>query len=1726
MSYKDQFEALVQGKKTTAAQAPSTSNNYKDQFDALVKQQPEKRVQQKTTAQADMPEPVPYRQHTTMPEPVPYRQHSTGNDLAQLAQEAVVEREKPTLGDRIRNFFAGITETGEERSTRPSTLGTKSGDAEIDAYIANAQKNADQSIDYGAKGQLGQTIAGGAQQAFGAVSNALAAATARGANVKRNEGAPTLGTSSGDAELDAYLEKTTENARNATTVTEEREKKLAEISKAAEQQADRYAEMGQKNLDTAKSNSTAFGKFGVDIGSQAVQMAIDLAVGTATGTGAMAPMAIRSFGMGAQQARQKGYDELDQFRLGVTSAMIEYFTEKLFGGNPVYDSDVGLVNRLVGRVTKNKAFSETLMKVLASTPFDVLNEGLEEILSDIANPLAELAITGNYDAPTLDEVIYDGAIGAAMSILGLGGRAALNTFAPGITGMEEAAQFEQAQQQPTAAQVETSAQEMTENEESALQDQPAGDTIIQETAAQEQAPAKQTEQTAQQATQSRADVYNRDFVNSFVEETADYGTAGKRAISELFNDGDDGLSYMEGMTAYYNAGKSSVSDPTVDLSTLPEYPGVNEAQAQAAFLAGQADAAPTARTTINNAPAAQAIKEDMSYGEAETGAEAGSNSNGAGSVGLYTQRSGVEAGRVDTGAAADRAGNAVLGEVERTGSERTQARTDAKDAEISSAELGEEADAASLGIAGGDSSVKVRVVKAGSTAAMRNAEKIAAKSGHKITAFAGGYLTVGNNKGIQAASLPNGDIIVSADDPEFEMDRLTGHEVCEDEIRRGVVSVKGAIQAARDRVGDDVLNEIIRDYKTLGYDAKELVCDGAGNINRFASLADGNDFLSALKNATDEVLDAIHEYVNVNGAYDDVPALAGRETQYSSRSNNLSDLEENNEQRKETDRGGRSGNAEMSAERETVRERNAEAGSGNVPALSFRALNRRSQGAIRRAILNAASTDYAAADMYISQFGADGFAEMVYDYIASGEDDTALENVFPGIHDAVVSGTLEAMGMEEADGLARWTPERIDALYKEYGAKMSGSKDYAKAYATILSPADFLSLTATAQDNTAIELDTASQNRYNNGVLDEEVLRKVDAPTLFVDLKTGEVVNHEGRHRMSLLANAGVDSVSVVIVPHNQTEREKYSTKKIPQMTITGQSWSYGQAPGKVDAKNITPFSESYREEMERDFGGEAQVQFSMAAPVEETQKLLALHNMTENNLRGALELGGLPMPSIAVVRADTGHTKYGPISVVFDKSSIDPRASSLNKVYGSDAWTPTAPQIGYKYSDRVISSMRSKVESIIGADLYRELNPNLDSSNINDNVLRSNGSFAEAYRDSVALKLAYLKESGKQISVPTMQRKYSAPPAVLKQLAKTIDVEAFREMPYAEEIKYEPQVRQALYDYELNRPEYQSVTDNGKTIAQVRAEVMYGKQLSYKTFQDAINDAASIKRYGVQKETDVNKLKSRVDGLLKSKKAAADYDAWLNDLSDGLIEKKGIRNNKDPYTSVGNRRSFEALYDEYTLDNIVRAMRGQEERGGQTFGVNSKTLQSVTTPAYGSIAEIRQDSGRLGKLDEGQYEALNKEIDDDLMQAIDDIFNSTEHFDDNRFIEYDNIAEAVIKAARRGTAPEGIVRSFARDGYTIRRDIAETLSDIFKRTKTLPTEYFEAKPQRAVKFDEALAVVAPSDMNKELKQSLADAGAKVITYKAGDEADRLKRSTACRARNSPRRQGKRPCLR
>ena len=91
-------------------------------------------------------------------------------------------------------------------------------------------------------------------------------------------------------------------------------------------------------------------------------------------------------------------------------------------------------------------------------------------------------------------------------------------------------------------------------------------------------------------------------------------------------------------------------------------------------------------------------------------------------------------------------------------------------------------------------------------------------------------------------------------------------------------------------------------------------------------------------------------------------------------------------------------------------------------------------------------------------------------------------------------------------------------------------------------------------------------------------------------------------------------------------------------------------------------------------YKGDSQIKFSMQDNVEETDKLLAIHNLTGGQLNGVLELGGFPMPSIAVLKATQGHDRYGDVSVVFDKATIDPEASTRKYLFLRSSNPPLHP--------------------------------------------------------------------------------------------------------------------------------------------------------------------------------------------------------------------------------------------------------------------------------------------------------------------------------------------------------------------------------------------------------------------------------------------------------------------
>lgn len=538
-------------------------------------------------------------------------------------------------------------------------------------------------------------------------------------------------------------------------------------------------------------------------------------------------------------------------------------------------------------------------------------------------------------------------------------------------------------------------------------------------------------------------------------------------------------------------------------------------------------------------------------------------------------------------------------------------------------------------------------------------------------------------------------------------------------------------------------------------------------------------------------------------------------------------------------------------------------------------------------------------------------------------------------------------------------------------------------------------------------------------------------------------------------------------------------------------------------------------------------LKFSMETPVEETDKLIAVHNKDEASIMSALKLGGLPMPSIAIVKARDGHTKYGPISLVFSKDTIDPQLFRANKVYGGDAWTPTAPRVDYPVNSKKASQVEHELHRLAGdvsvAGGIFGNSAALRSMGIDNTSTRSTAEMAEKLASTDTVRAAYLADQGKSLEPVKMDKVWDkfgndTLQKVVDRLGVNTLAEIEANLETGESVKdalgeNAEVIRDILRDYyrEQGEPMLRRMAVKRHW---TDAEINERRQnridnsmdgVSIFTLEDIVHHAWDMYQDGGATKGEIDRMATS-DALRSSVDDHA-VEEWIAGKLDGLLGEAGIYNGKDPYTPSGNLRSFSQLHYAYTLENIVKAMKeGQEERGGNTWGASAKTLQSVATPEYRSIQEIKADSGRLG-MDEGtEYEAKLQAIDDQIGSIITKIKQGNKAHSDNSFVESDIIGSILMETSKGKRTVDAIMRAFSKEGYKISSQTAQDIQAVYQEAAEMPTGYFEAKPQRAVGFDEVLAAVIPDNSSDRLKAALQDAGVNTVEYIAGDEADRLEK--------------------
>lgn len=512
------------------------------------------------------------------------------------------------------------------------------------------------------------------------------------------------------------------------------------------------------------------------------------------------------------------------------------------------------------------------------------------------------------------------------------------------------------------------------------------------------------------------------------------------------------------------------------------------------------------------------------------------------------------------------------------------------------------------------------------------------------------------------------------------------------------------------------------------------------------------------------------------------------------------------------------------------------------------------------------------------------------------------------------------------------------------------------------------------------------------------------------------------------------------------------------------------------------------------------QKQFSLDADVEQTKDLVAVHNLREDNMERVLELGAFPMPSIAITKAELGHSDFGEISCVFRKDTIDPR-NRKNKVYGADAWTPTFPRVEYEANNKVAREINDKINEYVARgipDVYANrarafvsgLEYNLDSYGGKQGLI-------ERALGDYGMKAAYMGSRGETIEmrakeVRTEMKDYE------KEISRKLidkfgsDISQMAKMAGRDLIaNYNYDIRKTLEAYYVERG-----LDEEQAQNIVNSENKFAIIKQVRAAQNFLENGGVT----ITKDIDYKRMQEEIDQRIVEK----EYTNWLETLFDGIVADYGLPNGKDPFTASGNRRSFQQTHIPYTVENIVKSMLAQTHDIRNTSGFNGiKSIRAEAVKEFKDIRSIKRASGKLNNIDTEEYEKLRENLDRRLETVIRDIVEQSATREQNQYISMDAVGNVILEACSNPTF-ENVKKTFASYIWKCTDIQAREIADIITAVRDMPVNMFEAKPTRVVGFEEVAAVLMPDNASTRIREKVSAAGLNIVEYEAGNEKSRL----------------------
>lgn len=265
--------------------------------------------------------------------------------------------------------------------------------------------------------------------------------------------------------------------------------------------------------------------------------------------------------------------------------------------------------------------------------------------------------------------------------------------------------------------------------------------------------------------------------------------------------------------------------------------------------------------------------------------------------------------------------------------------------------------------------------------------------------------------------------------------------------------------------------------------------------------------------------------------------------------------------------------------------------------------------------------------------------------------------------------------------------------------------------------------------------------------------------------------------------------------------------------------------------------------------------------------------------------------------------------------------------------------------------------------------------------------------------------------------------------------------------------------------------------------------------FLSTLGKAPKIK-YGTHKNgstyIDSIKLREDIDKKLNVKATAKSFEVWKNNVRESLLG--------EPKIEVNGRKV------DLTLENVVTAMVGQQQNKQKgMFGNTKGSVIAASAKRIKSMKSLKSEaenkiSGDIDLEDERNnankaYEEVKQNIDAFMSEMV-------EHYEySSSFDAFNDALQVLIAMQQKKKDFNTAARS---NHFTPTDDMREKAKSIVDAISNLPVRYFEAKPQRAVKFDEIKAAIVPKGTDKTLIKELKSHGIHIEEYENGVENSRV----------------------